>query len=138
MRYTQEQSVQNYRKFINTFYQLTKDRAIKICAIDMCREYHVSSTILSFMQKRGYVQKSNMNEYKWIHPTAPSNHVCDSLRRATCNYHMEMHKSYKTQKEKEIENLAAETRVTPVTSIPKMRAKKKSFSFFWGLIKFNY
>jgi hypothetical protein len=90
------------------------------------------------MQKRGYVQKSNMNEYKWIHPNAPSNHVCDSLRRATCNYHMEMHKSYKAQKEKETENLAAETRVTPVTSIPKMRAKKKSFSFFWGLIKFNY
>lgn len=135
MRISDKKSIDNYRKFIKNFYELTKNNAKAVGAINLCREYNVSSMVMMFLYKHGSIKKVDGNKYIWI-GDAPTDRMCDKIRKSTCNYHGMMAKKRNLEKIEIAKNLAPETQVTPI--VTRTRAKKKSFSLFWGLIKFNY
>ena len=135
MRISEKQSIDNYRKFINNFYKLTKNNAKAVGAVNLCREHNVSSTVMMFLYKHGFIKKVEGHKYIWI-GDAPTDRMCDKVRKSSCNYHNVMAKKRELERIEVTKNLAPETHVTPI--VARTRAKKKSFSLFWGLIKFNY
>jgi len=137
MRVSRTDSVVNYANFIQEVYDLTHKAPTEVSMQQLCRKHRVATTICTKLQEGGVLRRGHRNTYRWIGP-APTPQFIAAMRNGTIQYHREMtYKQRAVVKEQLQMNLGAETRVTPIVSKTKRQAKR-TFSFFWGLIKFNY
>jgi hypothetical protein len=137
MKVSISDSVVNYANFINEVYTLTHKAPTEVSMQRLCRKHRVATTVCTKLKEEGVLRRGHKNTYRWIGP-APTPQFIASMRNSTLMYHRNMtNKSKDVVKEQLQMNLGSETRVTPIVSKAK-RQPKRTFSFFWGLVKFNY
>jgi hypothetical protein len=137
MKVSRTDSVVNYANFINEVYNLTHKAPTEVPMQRLCRKHRVATTICAKLKEEGVLRRGHKNTYRWIGP-APTSQFIAAMRNDTLQYHRDMTVKQRTVSKEQLQmNLGAETRVTPVVSKTKRQAKR-TFSFFWGLIKFNY
>jgi hypothetical protein len=135
MKISREDSKNNYKQFVEEVYQLTHARPTKVSMSTLCKKHHISNVMSTTLQQRGLVKKGISNVYRWVGP-APHDLMVNELRDNVLAYHNRMWKA--SARDTAQLELAPETK-PHISKAPTMKAKKtRTFSFFWGLIKFNY
>lgn len=130
-------SVVNYANFINEVYKLTHKAPTVVSMQKLIRKHHVATTVCTKLQEEGVLRRGHKNTYRWMGP-APTPEFIAKMRNKTLEYHRAMSKNPKTVGKDQLKmDLAPETQVNPIVT-PVKRKSKKTFSLFWGMIKFNY
>jgi hypothetical protein len=137
MKVSKTDSVVNYANFINEVYNLTHKAPAEVSMQRLCRKHRVATTVCTKLKEEGVLRRGHKNTYRWMGP-APTPQFIAQMRNSTLQYHREMAgKDKSAAKDQLLMDLGAEARVTPIVSKTK-RQTKRTFSFFWGLVKFNY
>lgn len=137
MKVSNSESVVNYANFINEVYALTHRAPAQVSMQSLTRKYRVATTVCTKLQENGVLRRGHKNTYRWLGP-APTPEFIAKMRNETLEYHRYMARNPKIVGKQQLSmDLAPETQVTPITT-PVRRKSKKTFSLFWGMIKFNY
>lgn len=112
----------NYYKCISEMHNqiTTKDKAY---LDNICKSFVVAKGISAVMQEQKIIQKISRGKYNWIgnKPTLDMAENIIEILRAKANYYDKRYKEKVNAPEVKIVN----------------KTTNKSFSLFWGLIKFN-
>lgn len=152
MKIHKEESIQNYHNFFVELHLLTKDRYTKVSFVDLMRKHRVGYRLPMFLDAQSIIKRVGKNTF-WI-GKEPDREFSKSLRLqylSACSEYNQTIRNNASETPKETQTaLSFDTPPhEPAQALQNNKEVKveannvvvhppRTFSFLWGMIKFNY
>lgn len=137
MKISKQEAKKRLYRFLIELYDITKNDYVKLRLVELTARHKIGQISINTLVNNKIVLKQKHgknNMYKW-NSIRPNYKMVEKI----LDLNLEKSRKY-SQERKKLDIKSEPIAVTPKTKNvkPKVEAKQKSFSLFWGLIKLNY